>query len=124
MLLDLLRNLLNIDSLRIWSLSLVKPRCLHEEEKTIFRLISTNNEIQKVNIQRMTDIDQVQCLINLCPYMQYFEIGCSSDIDFKLLVQFILIKNHRHISHLRVLCLCIHEYTIKRKVNKIYLQRN
>lgn len=144
MLLDLLRHLPNLNSLRVWSLSLIKPRCLHAAEEEIFRMISTYNKIRKVNIRRMTKITQVQFLIDLCPLMEYFEIGISSNFDFKSLVKIILIKNRKRISHLRVLCFCIQaandnvieelqdmlklkklkqKFTIERIDNRIYIQR-
>jgi hypothetical protein len=144
MLLDLLRHLPNLDSLRVWSLSLTKPRRLHAEEENINRLISNNNQIRRVSIQQMTELAQVRFLINLCPFMQYFEVGCFSDTNLKSLVVYILRRNRKHITHLRVLCLCMqtandikveelqrmlqlmksrYKYTIKRISNKIYVQR-
>ncbi|CAF1552383.1 unnamed protein product, partial [Adineta steineri] len=103
MLLDLLRYLPNLNSLRVRSLSLTKPRCLHAEEERISRLISIDNKIRKVHIQQMTDLEQIQFLINICPLMQYLGIGFSDAMDLKLLLKFILMKNREQISHLRVL---------------------
>ncbi|CAF0979013.1 unnamed protein product [Adineta steineri] len=144
MLLDLLRYLPNLNSLRVRSLSLTKPRCLHAEEERISRLISIDNKIRKVHIQQMTDLEQIQFLINICPLMQYLDIGFSDNMDLKLLLKFILMKNREQISHLRVLCLCTprinqkmfedlqnlvrmkkqyQKYTIKHINNRIYIQR-
>ncbi|CAF3151709.1 unnamed protein product, partial [Rotaria sp. Silwood2] len=77
-LIELLQFLPNLDSLKICSLSLVKPRCLYKEEVEILHSISKNNKITKVNIERTSELAEVQFLIDLCPHMQYFESSCSS----------------------------------------------
>jgi hypothetical protein len=142
-LIELLLLLPNLDSLKVYSLSLLKPRCLLKAEVAILRLILVNNNITKVNLERINELAEVQFLIDLCPRMQYFEVNCSNEIDFKLLVRFILMKTNRCISHLRTLCLSnkeandemikglqvminfeqlLHDYTITFIDKKIYIQ--
>jgi hypothetical protein len=142
-LVDLIYHLPNLTSLRVCSLSLTKPQCLSVEQTNTLRFVSNNNKITKVNIQCVTDLAQIQFLIDLCQCMQYLEIGCSSDVDFKSVVRFILMKDLRYIPHLRLLCLCSQkaddkmveelqemitferlqrDYIIKRIGDKIYLQ--
>ncbi len=142
-LIELLNLLPNLDSLKVYSLSLLKPRCLFKEEVEILRLVSKKNNITKVNLARINELAEVQFLIDLCPRMQYIEVDCSNEIDIKLLVRFILMKTIRCISHLCTLCLSgkeanngmveqlqeminleqlLHHYTIMYIDEKIYIQ--
>jgi hypothetical protein len=106
-LIDLINHLPNLESMRVLSLLLLKPRCLSVEEVNTFRLVSNNNKITKVNIQWTTDLAQIQFLIDLCPSMHYLEINCSVNIDLKSLVRFILMKDLKYIPCLCRLCLHI-----------------
>jgi len=142
-LIELLHFLPKLDSLKICSLSLLKPRCLLKDEVESLRLISKKNNITKVNLERINELAEVQFLIDLCSRMQYFEVDCSSKIDIKLLVRFILMKTIRCISHLCTLCLSgteandemvkklqdminleqlLYDYTIKCIDDKIYIR--
>jgi hypothetical protein len=105
----LLRFLPNLDSLKVRSLSLLKPRCLSKEEVETLRSVSKNNKITKLNLQRTDELAEIQFLIDLCPRMQYFEVDCSRIIDLNSLVRFILMKTTRCIPHLRTVCLCVTE---------------
>jgi hypothetical protein len=110
-LIDLMNHLPNLDSMRILSLLLLQPRCLTVEEVNTFRLVSNNNKITKVNIQWTTDLAQIQFLIDLCRSMRYLEITCSVNVDLKVLIRFILIKDLKYIPHLCILCLHIPKET-------------
>ncbi|UJR08707.1 hypothetical protein I4U23_012964 [Adineta vaga] len=100
MLLDLLRYLPNLGYLRLKTLSVPKPRFLHAEENQTFHSISTSNKIVQVRIQQLTDFEQVQFLIDLCPMMKFLTINNSHAIASISLVRFVLSNNSKHISHL------------------------
>jgi hypothetical protein len=142
-LIEILRLLPNLDSLKVYSLALVKRRCLSVPEVETFRLVSKNNKITKVNLERINELAEIEFLIDLCPSMEYFEVYCSDEIDLKLFVRFILMKTNRCIPNLCTLCLSITEendtmvktlqeminleallddYTITRIYDKIYIQ--
>jgi hypothetical protein len=142
-LIEIVRFLPHLDSLKVHSLSLLKPRCLSIEEVETLRSVSKNAKITKVSLQRIGELAEIQFFIDLCPRMQYLEIDCSRIIDLNLLVRFIIMKTTRCIPHLCALCLCVkeanyemvekvqnminlekllHDYTITYVSNKIYLQ--
>ena len=133
----------NLDSFRVWHLSLTKPRCLYGEEAVNLSLITNKNKITKVNIKWMTDLSQLQFILSLCPCIRYLEIDCSDNANLTLLIRFIFIRSTKYVSYLSVLCFCFgklndkkikqfekmislekfgHDYTIKHTDKKIYLQ--
>jgi hypothetical protein len=139
----LLRMLPDLDSLKLKSLSLMDSNDLSEGDKNTFHLLSDISKVTKVTLTCITELTQVQFLIDLCPRMQYLEVCCSSNIDMRSLVSFILMKNFKSIHHLNVLRLTIptandkmveelqrminfenvnHDYTIKRAIDKIDLK--
>jgi hypothetical protein len=144
-LISLVKYLPNIESLIISCLVMMNPRCLSVEESRTLRLISNNNKIIKVNLQRMSDLAQVQLLLDLCPHMEYLKVNCTNDISHERFVRFILMKDIKYIHNLSSLCLNVpptnedivdkckkmidleqlcHNYIIKQIDNQIYLQWN
>jgi hypothetical protein len=142
-LIDLIHHLPNLDSVRVWSLSLLKLSCISDEQISTLCLLSKTNKITKVNIQCLTELSQLQFLIDLCPRMQYLEISYLNDIDPKPFTRFILTKYLKSVFELCILCLYIaipndkiveeiqdminleklcDDYTIKCLYNKIYLR--
>jgi hypothetical protein len=132
-------------SLKIHSLSLSQSRSLCAKEVTTFRSISNTNQIRKVYLEKINDIEEAHILIEFCPHMNYFQVNDINHIDIKLFVKVILI----HImnvcnDHLRYLCfrvsaaddqiveqlkeminsekLLSDDYTIRRIVDHICLQ--
>jgi hypothetical protein len=105
---------------------------------------SSKNKISKVYIQKMDNMNELGCLLAICPYMNYLQIEHLNDIDVKLVLDHVLKKIHHDCnSHLRSLCFGIPtaddqmikilqkmiddekfliNYTIKRIANHVYLQ--
>ncbi|CAF3032480.1 unnamed protein product [Rotaria sp. Silwood2] len=144
-LIDLIKYLPNLDSLIISSLAMIQPRYLSVEETRIFRLLSNNNKITKVNLKQMNDLEQVQFLLDLCPRMEYFEVDCTNDLLPEKFLRFILMKNFKYIVNLSLLCLKVsrtnidimkkfkniiefeqlcQKYTLKQIDSRIYLRLN
>ncbi len=144
-LIKLIDSLPHLDCLIIRSLAMIQVRCLSIEELTILRSVSDNNKITKVNFQSMTELAQIQFLINLCSRMQHLEVTFTDDIDPELFLRFIFMKNIKYIPNLCSLCLGLsklnedlfenlqkiieleklhHDYTIKQLNNRIYLKWN
>ncbi|CAF1097848.1 unnamed protein product [Adineta ricciae] len=108
-LLDVLRHLPNLKILQIRSLSLDEPRYLNDEEKEIYRSISTNNQIKSLYIKEVTELAQIQFLIDLCSSLQYLIIDNLSNLSMKSVLELILFKNYEHVSRLRKLVINIRE---------------
>jgi hypothetical protein len=141
---EVLFSFVELDSLQIWSLSLSQPRCLSEREAFVFALISKKNQIKKVNLEKMTDIEEVNFLIELCPRMTYLKVNCIKNIDVELFVRSVLMKIMNKCNHqLGLLCFrvpvaddemvrklekminsekLIRDFTIERILDDIYLQ--
>ncbi|CAF1052724.1 unnamed protein product [Adineta ricciae] len=108
-LLDFLRHLPNLKTLQIRSLSLDEPRYLNDEEKEIYRSISTNNQIKTLYIKEVTELAQIQFLIDLCSSLRYLSIDNLSNLSMKSVLELILFKNYERASHLRGLVINIRE---------------
>ncbi len=92
----------------------------------------------------MDNMDESNCLLAICPYMNYLQIEHLNDIDVELVLDHVLRKIHHDCNdHLRSLCFGIPtaddqmikilqkmiddkkfliNYTIKRIGNHVYLQ--
>ncbi|CAF4352541.1 unnamed protein product [Rotaria sp. Silwood2] len=105
MLIEILRLLPNLESLKISSLSMLQSTVLSFEDIKKYILISIINKITKVKLDKITEKKQIQFLINLCPRMQYFEVDCMSNADLSTFMTFILINQMTHIPNLCFLCL-------------------
>ncbi len=65
----ILTRISTLDSLQIASLSLSQPGSLSTDEESILRTVSSTNQITKVNLKTMDNIEEVYFLIELCPRM-------------------------------------------------------
>lgn len=143
-LIEIINLLPKLDSLKISSLSLKQSNDLSTHETELLSLISNKNQITKVNLETITNIEEVNFFLELCPHIIYLKVDSINDIDMELLIRHILIKINTNCNHqLRLLCFCksaaddqmiktlqtmIHseklllDYTIKRILNYIYLE--
>ncbi|CAF1308346.1 unnamed protein product [Rotaria sordida] len=105
---------------------------------------STRNQITKVYLKKMIQIEEINFLIELCPQITYLNVGFLNNINTELVVRFVLMKvNIEHNHQLRLLCVHIRaidnemieklhkmiyfeqllaNYTIKRISDDMYLQ--
>lgn len=133
-----------LDSLKISSLSLIQLKCIFINERELVNLIPNKNQITKVYLEKMNNIEEVYFLLELCPRMIYLRIDSINNIDIELFVRLILLKIQINCHHqLRLLCFSIPaaddgmikmlqtmidfekillDYTIKRIQDYIYLQ--
>jgi len=143
LLIDFISRLPYLNSLSVSCLPLLELNTLINEIST-FYLVSNNNNIKKVNLENMGAFEQVHFLIELCPQIEYLQVGCTSDFNSEMFKRFILMKNNsKKIFKLYSLCLdvptadekmiekfqtmihlerLIYDYSIKRVLNKIYFQ--
>jgi hypothetical protein len=90
MLIEIVHLLLNLNSLKILSLPICQLTHLSVNDSINHLLVSTKNKITKVKLDKLTDMKQIHFLINLCPHMQYFELGCMTNMNLETLIQFVL----------------------------------
>jgi hypothetical protein len=136
-LLEFINCLPNLHALSVSCLTLLESNISIKE-------ISNKNQITKVNLEKMEIFEQIQFLIDLCPHIEYFQVGCVKNFNLDILKQFLLIKNNMtKILKLHSLCLCIpsadekmiekfqamidlekllSNYSIKRVLDQIYFQ--
>jgi len=145
-LIQCLRLLSNLDSLTITSEFPEETKVLSTEQTNMFHFVSTQNKITKLNIEQMTELDQVHSLMDLCPHLRALQVKCRNIIDAEWLIRYVLTKqNTNFIPHLSLICIwfskaddkitnnlqriiniekLIDNYTIKRICDRIYLQWN
>lgn len=104
-LISLIPYLPNLRSLVVSSLALVHPRCLYPYEVTALRGISNTNKITRVNLQWMSDLAQVQFLLDPCPRVEHLEVDCVNSVSPENSTRFLFLKNIKCIPHLSSLYL-------------------
>jgi len=114
------------------------------DETELISLISNKNQITKVNMEKISNINEICFLLELCPRMIYLKIDFINNIDMELFLRIILLKIKTKCNHqLRLLCFSIQaaddqmiktlqtmitfeklllDYTIKRIQKNVYLQ--
>ncbi|CAF4074346.1 unnamed protein product, partial [Adineta steineri] len=107
LLLTILRLLPNIESLKLWSIPIVKLESLFIEHTKNHLSVLAINKITKVKLGQVTEEQEIQFFINLCPYVKYLEVGCMSDTDVPLLMKLILMNRMTRIPDLCYLCFII-----------------
>ncbi|CAF3719457.1 unnamed protein product [Adineta steineri] len=141
-LVKLIQQLSYLKFIRMSHLPLARTEYLINEKRRIIRLSQKNKNITRVNLEYVSQIEQIQFVHYLCPFMKYLLINCTNDIDPILLIQFIFKTNAKFIKYLILMCLCIpstqnelikklreiidsenYNYTIKHIDNKIYFHR-
>ncbi|CAF0759532.1 unnamed protein product [Adineta steineri] len=82
----------NLDSLKLSSLKLTQldSSCYNHAEMSF--LSSINNKITKVCHENIIDMREVDFLLNLCLYIQHFQVHVSQIMDLNVLLRRILIK--------------------------------
>ncbi|CAF4733249.1 unnamed protein product [Rotaria sp. Silwood2] len=116
----------NLQSLEVLSLPLVNLTDLSRENTEMLLLVSINNKITKVKFDKMVEINQIHFLMNLCPRMQYLEIGYTTENNLENIVGSISMNNTTHILYLCGLCLYVsdaNEKTIQRLHSIIDFER-
>lgn len=96
-------NLLpNIITLKIHSLSTNETTELTVKELYILFSMKEKSKITKVHLEEIGDDRQLDFIFTICPYMEYFKVGCTNTMDIQTFLRTIFKKmNH----HLRSLCL-------------------
>jgi len=143
-LIEIINQLPELNSLKIHSLSLYDPNNSYEEEVETFCSTEDTTKITQVYLEEINDIKDVYLIMALCPYMTYLKVNRLNNMDIKCYLRNIFKKiKHNGNEHLRLLCFrvpaaddkiiimlekminskkLIINYTIKRVCDNIYLQ--
>jgi len=103
----ILRVLPSPDSLKVSSFPLVQLNNLSKKDAKIFALISTNNKITKINLEKMINFEQIHFLFALYPCLQHLQVGCEYDNTLLKVVRFILTKKTTQNPYFCSLCFYI-----------------
>ncbi|CAF3398531.1 unnamed protein product, partial [Rotaria sp. Silwood2] len=98
-LLEIINVLPDLDSLKIWSLTLIQSTCLSLDDLENIYYVSRRNKITKVYLEMMIKFEEALFLIDVFPRMKYFRIGCSSIINIELFLSIILMKISTKSNH-------------------------
>jgi hypothetical protein len=149
-LIGIIRLLPDFDTLEVSSRLITSSHHFPLESSETILSASSVNKITKVKLNKIDEIEQIDVLMSLCPRMEYFEVECTTEEDLEIIVRCIAMKSSTYISNLKCLCLCIAEadenmienlrmmidretrssinqffnnYTLRRRQNKIFLNR-
>jgi len=142
-LIKLINKLPALDSLKIFSFKLLDSIFADFYEHEL-RWAANKNNITKVYLFKMNDIEEVYFLIRLCPRMTYLKVNLMKNVDYDVFLKDLLMKlNNDGNEYLRLLCLNIptanneminklqdlinrekllHRFTIKLEFDNMYLQ--
>ncbi|CAF1438931.1 unnamed protein product, partial [Rotaria sordida] len=101
-------NLLpNINSMIISSLPLPKEMYEYDEFTIIHKILLQDNKITNVTLRNISELKQIDLIIDICPWIQYLTLERISDVDLKLVVRRTLSKiKKNHIR--RPITICIY----------------
>jgi len=91
LLIDFISRLSNLNSLSVSCLPLLELN-ISTNETSKFYLLLNNNNIKKVNLEKMVAFEQIQFFIDLCPHIEYLQVGCTSNFNCEMFKRFVLMK--------------------------------
>jgi hypothetical protein len=144
LLIQVVNLLSNITTLKLHSLPTIETITITFDEFSLLLSMKAASKITKVYLEEIGDIQELDFIFMLCPYIEYFKVGRINMIDIKAFLRVIFNKmNHYQIYYLRSLCFHVqtsddrivenieemikyekifHHFTIKRILDTVYLQ--
>jgi hypothetical protein len=144
MLITILHALLNLNSIRLSNSSLRQQVDLNTLDKIMFNIFLKINKIRKITLLNVTEKDQIECIFERFPRLQFFGFERVRDSDLKTFIQHILWNiKYNYISHPMTICIFCHDakynkveelhqmidsknllenYTIHRQYDRFYVQ--
>ena len=144
-LVQIIKLLPNLDSLKVSSLKMIQPTCSNVDFIDMYLHSLMSNKITKVCLENTTNMEQVDFLFYLCRGVQHFQVHVPEDMDLDMFLLSIVIKAATFVPWLKSLCLRIphinddiirhiqnliqektllSSYILKRSGNRIFLQWN
>lgn len=106
----LMEHLVLFPSLNSLSISSQIPENFKNLSEVYLHVIdqfAKDNRITKLNLERMTEIDQIHFLLHLCPKITHLQVTCRTMSDMEWLIQYISSQQAmKLIPELRCLSLC------------------
>ncbi|CAF1122191.1 unnamed protein product [Adineta steineri] len=94
-----------LDSLQLSSVRLSNLTNMINEEREILSMVTCQNQITKVYLRKMIQIEDIYFLIDQCPRMTYLKVDFSNHMDIEVNIPKILMKiNTKYNHHIRLLC--------------------
>ena len=78
---DIISLLANLRSLEIRGIKHLEDILLPSKIAQVLPEVWMNNKIARVKLHQMNDIQLVYFLLDLCPQMEYLEVGCTTEDD-------------------------------------------
>ena len=104
----LIHLLPNLDSLEVLSLPHIQSDWVFDNYVDMHHFSTPiDNKIINVNLNKIINVEQVHFFLYLCPCIQYFQVNTPKDMDFKMLLRFILSQANTYNLYLRFLSLSI-----------------
>jgi hypothetical protein len=106
-LIEIIRLLPNLLTLEVSNSPVLQTDGVSFEDSEMLLLVSITNNITKVKLTKMDSLDQINFLFNLCPRIEYLEVGCTTETDLEKLIGCISLNNNTCVLYLYCLCLCV-----------------
>ena len=107
MLVKIINLLPHLDSLKVSSLEFTQPDSFCGNRVEMYGLISVNNKITKVCLEKITDMEQLSFVFRLCRCVEHFQIHVPPNTDLTFFLHHIVRKVGIFVPRLRSLCLHI-----------------
>ncbi|CAF1148202.1 unnamed protein product [Adineta steineri] len=105
MLPDIIRLVPHIESLNLtFMLSMLPLKSSSIKHTRNHLSVSVINKVTKVKLGQVTEEEEIEFFINLCPQIEYLEVHCMSNTDVPLLMKFISMNRMTRIPNLCYLC--------------------
>ncbi|CAF1157609.1 unnamed protein product [Adineta steineri] len=96
---QILNFLPKLNSLKISSLSLKQFKCLSNDEKERLNFITNQNQIRKIILEQMNDIEEIIFLLEHFTQMTYLKIDSINTLHMELFLRIILLKIQTKPNH-------------------------
>jgi hypothetical protein len=103
-LIQAVNRLPDITTLKIHSLSTDKTTELPVKELLILCSMTETSKITKVNLEEIDNLQELDFLFTISPYMECFKVGCINAIDVQSLLRTAFRKINHNNHSLRTLC--------------------
>lgn len=101
---DLIRFTPHLHTLKIHFLTINGKAMKALQSMAVFREISSNNRIEHLQVNDRCSFEQIEMLVQLCPNLQYFQIGMKRK-ETRTIVRYLLTPTNPHTRHLYYLCI-------------------
>ncbi|CAF2030643.1 unnamed protein product [Rotaria magnacalcarata] len=99
-LVEFLHLLPHLDSLTLFIHFSNQNMKLTQEQNNTIRAMPTMNQIMKINVEQVFDLNHIDLFIDLCPRIEYINIQCKDYIQLESIIRLVLTKNNCNLQFL------------------------